>query len=188
VTYSEDVWDAVKAMWMAGNSASSIGNKQGLPTKQAICDRIKSEGWERIDKPDESLAVIPFDGLSPQQQIVATKIGQGLTQKDAAAFAGITPETVSVWVKNDPNFLKAKQAAVAVKAARRVKRIEDAEDWRAATWLLERDPDSRTDYGPPRAPVPTLPHMMFNVLGQVQVGMDRSPEPQAITVEATPVE
>jgi hypothetical protein len=179
--YSADVWDAVKAMWMAGESASSIGQKDGMPSKQAICVRAKDEGWQRIDAIDEGMEIIPFDGLSDTQRIAVTEIARGMPYKDAAARAGVHPTTISDWIKHDPNFAKAKAAAVWVKNSRRIAKVEGSEDPRMAIWLLERDKDSREDFAPKYTQAPA---MNFNILGQVQVGIPRiEQEQEAITHE-----
>lgn len=172
--YSENVWEAVRAMWMAGNSAHSIAQKEGMPSKQAICVKAKEEGWERVDEVDESLELIPFDGLTDRQRFAITKIAEGLPKKHAAALVGVHPTTVSDWIKDNPDFAKALQAAIAAKTYRRLQKVEKTEDWRAQSWLLERDKDSRDDFGAPKPVIAPMGQLNFNVLGQVQVGLQRS--------------
>lgn len=176
--YSDDVWDAVRAMWMAGNSAHSIAQKEGMPSKQAICVRAKEEGWERVDEIDESLELIPFDGLDDRQRFAITKIAEGLPHKHAAALVGVHRTTLSDWISHNPSFATALQAAIAAKTYRRLRKVETTEDWRAQTWLLERDKDSRDDFGAPKVTAPPIA-ATFNVLGQVQVGLNRSEQIEA---------
>lgn len=184
VTYSADVWEAVRAMWMAGNSASSIAKKDGMPCKQAICVKAKEEGWERIDEVDESLELIPFDGLDDRQRFAITKIAEGLPHRHAAALVGVHRTTLSDWIKNIPAFATALQAAIAAKTYRRLQKVESTEDWRAQSWLLERDKDSRDDFGAPKPIIAPTGQFNFNVLGQVQVGLQRSEQQ---TIEAQPL-
>lgn len=179
--YPDDVWDAVRAMWMAGSSAHSIAQKDGMPSKQAICVRAKDEGWERIDAVDPVLELIPFDGLTEQQCFAVRKLAEGLPKKHVAALCGIDPTTVSRWLSDNADFAKAAQAAIAAKTYRRLQRVEQAEDWKASSWLLERDKDSRDDFSAPKQAPPAA--FNFNVLGHVQVGLDRVETPPAI--EAT---
>lgn len=187
VTYSPDVWDAVRAMWMAGESASSIGSKEGMPCKQMICRKANNEGWERVDSVDESLELIPFAGLSDKQRFAITKIAEGLPKKHAAALAGVHPTTLSDWISQNTDFANALQAAIAAKTYRRLQKVEKAEDWKASTWLLERDKDSKDDFAAPRGPPPVM--ATFNVLGHVQTGIARAeidvtPQPEQITHDA----
>lgn len=183
VRYSDDVWDAVKAMWMAGESATSIGSKEGMPSKQAICVKANEEAWQRVDAVDPGMELIPFDGLTEKQRFAVSKLAEGLRKKDVAALIGVDPSTISDWIKTVPQFAKAEVAARAVKTYRRLRKVEDAEDWRAATWLLERDWDSKSDFAPKYTAATA---MNFNILGQVQVGIPRLEQPQeAITHEPT---
>ena len=48
-------WDAIRAMWEAGDSANSIAKKPGMPSKQAICQHANTEEWQRIDEIDAEL-------------------------------------------------------------------------------------------------------------------------------------
>lgn len=176
--YSDEIWDAVRAMWMAGNSASSIAKKEGMPCKQAICVKAKDEGWERVDEVDESLELIPFDGLTDRQRFAITKIAEGLPKHQAAALVGVHRTTLSDWISHDPTFATALQAAIAAKTYRRLRKVETTEDWRAQSWLLERDKDSRDDFGAPKVFAPPIA-ATFNVLGQVQVGLQRSEQLEA---------
>lgn len=181
--YPDDVWDAVRAMWMAGSSANAIAKNEGMPSKQAICVRAKEDGWERVDKVDPALELIPFDGLSDKQRFAITKIAEGLPKHMAAALVGVHRTTLSDWISHDPTFATALQAAIAAKTYRRLKKVEQTEDWKASTWLLERDKDSREDFG---APKQAMPPMNFNVLGHVQVGLDRieqHAEPSPIEIQ-----
>jgi hypothetical protein len=166
-------WLAVRAMWEAGESASSIAEKDGMPSKQAICNHANAEGWTKIDAPPTlQMEVIPFDGLSDKQRIVATEIAQGLPQRHAAAIAGVTEQTVSVWKAENPKFLHACQAAVAVMAKAALGKINKSEDWRSGLAMLERHPSTRDEFAPANAQR-GIGQATFNVLGHVNLGFDR---------------
>ena len=162
-------WDAIRAMWEAGDAATAIAKKPGMPTKQAICQKQAREGWERVDAIDPELEVIPFDRLSHQQAIVVTKMAKGLPQKWAAAYAGVSEDTVTRW-KKTPDFAVALQAAQAVFVDKQLGKVSESTDWRSGLALMERHPTMRGDFKPPQGNfiAPT-----FNVLGQVQVGISR---------------
>lgn len=179
--YPDAIWDAVRAMWEAGESAYNIERKDGMPTRTAICARVKQEGWKKLNEADAEMELIPFDGLSDKQRFAITKIAEGLPKHHAAALAGVHRTTLSDWISHDPKFATALQAAIAAKTYRRLRKVEQAEDWKANTWLLERDKDSREDFGAPKQAPPAA--FNFNVLGHVAVGLERT-EPQAALIEA----
>lgn len=158
-------------MWEAGESASSIAGKDGMPSKQAICNHANAEGWTKIDKPMPELAIIPFEGLTDDQRFIIAQIADGATQRLAAQMAGRHETTISDW-KRDETFSRALLAAKAAKVKRRLRKIDESDDWRAAGWLLERDPDSRDDFIPPNASR-GMTGTTFNVLGHVNLGFDR---------------
>lgn len=164
-------WDAIRAMWEAGDSASSIAKKSGMPSKQAICNHANSQGWQRVDEIDAELDIIPFDKLSVTQCIVVKEVAKGLPQKWAAAIAGVHETTVSDW-KKLPEFANALQAATGVFVRKQLGKVTGSTDWRAGMALIERHPATRGDFVPPSAGKATG-QFNFNVLGQVSVGFDR---------------
>src|SRR3990167_406417 len=167
-------WIAIRAMFEAGNSISSIARNDGYPSKQAISRRSIDEGWTVIDKPPPELTVIPFDGLNAQQQFIVTQIANGATQRLASQMAGCHETTISDW-KRDEVFSRALMAAKAAKVKRRLDKIDTSDDWRAAGWLLERDVDSRDEFIPPNSST-GMTGTTFNVLGHVNLGFDRIEE------------
>lgn len=179
--YPDTIWDAVRAMWEAGESAYNIERKDGMPTRTAICARAKSEGWQKVNDTDVEMELIPFDGLNDKQRFAVTKMAEGLPKKHVAALCGIDPTTLSRWLSDNADFARAAQAAIAAKTYRRLQRVEKAEDWKASTWLLERDKDSREDFGAPKQAPPAA--FNFNVLGHVAVGLDRVDSPQPTLIE-----
>lgn len=176
-------WNAIRAMWEAGDSSSAIADKPGMPSKQAICNHANSEGWVRIEKPGPELDVIPFDGLTDKQRIVVTRMAKGLPQKWAAAYAGVSEDSVTRWKKEIPEFALALQAATAVFVDRQLAKVADSEDWRSGLALIERHPASRGDFSPPSAGRGMMIGNTFNVLGQVSVGIERA-QTQTQVIEA----
>ncbi len=169
-------WLAIRAMYEAGDSMSSISRKDGMPSKQAISKRAMDEGWTQVDKPLElQMQVIPFDGLSDKQRVVVTEMAQGLPQKHAAAIAGVNETTVSAWKAESPSFRNACQAAIAVMARAQLGKITKSEDWRSGLAMLERHPATRDDFAPANAQR-GMTGTTFNVLGHVNLGFDRIEE------------
>lgn len=163
-------WLAIEAMYMTGESPAAIAKLPNMPRKQTIYEYAQKHGWQRLDDVPK-LSVIPFEGLTEKQQIVVTELADGATQKMAAAIVGVSQQTVSEW-KKDLNFRKACMAAVATHAKGQLKKITNSTDWRAAGWYLERNPETREDFAPPNASRGMV-GTTFNVLGHVNVGIDR---------------
>jgi len=170
-------WPAIRALYEAGESPAHIEQRPGMPTRQAIHGRIKKEGWIVIGKPDESMKLIDFEGLSVEQQLVIQEVSQGATQRQAAAIAGVHESTVSDWKAENPRFAKAMAAGKAVKVRRRIGKIEESTDWHSQAWLTERDQDSRAEYAPPASSRGTFTGNTFNVLGHVSLGIERDEIP-----------
>lgn len=178
-------WNAIRAMWEAGESASAIARKDGMPCKQAICQKINAQGWTRVDDIAE-LDVIPFDGLDDRQRIVVTRMAKGLPQRWAAKYAGVSEDTVTRWKQNNEAFAAALEAATAVFVDKQLAKVADSSDWRSGLALVERHPATRGDFAPPNAGR-GLGQTTFNVLGQVQVGIERiEDKPQGVLIEALP--
>lgn len=179
-------WAAIRAMFEAGNSPGYIEDLPEMPSRQAIWERAKREGWQKLDAPlHKSLQVIPFEGLNETQRFIVTKVAEGCTQRLAADMACIDQATISDW-KHKPAFARAMLAAKAAKTHRRLAKIDESTDWRAAGWLVERDPDSRADYAPPNQTAGHVVGNTFNVLGQFNLGIERKhSEDEQRTIDAT---
>lgn len=163
-------WGAIRALYEAGESPAHIEQLENMPSRQAIHVKAKQEDWTVIDKFDEGLEHIPFSGLSDEQRFVIQEVSNGATQRMAANLAGIREKTVSDWKKDD-NFARALLAAKAFKARRRLGKIEASKEWRASLALLERDPDTRSEWTIPQQTKPQ--GHTFNVLGHVHLGIER---------------
>jgi hypothetical protein len=168
-------WLAIRAMYEAGDSMSSISRKEGMPSKQAISKRAMDEGWTQIDKPPPKLDVIPFDGLSDTQRVVVTEMASGLPQKYAAAIAGVSERTVTLWKAENEAFRNAVQAAIGVMVKAQLGKITQSDDWRSGLAMIERHPATRDDFAPANAQR-GMTGTTFNVLGHVNLGFDRIEE------------
>lgn len=170
-------WPGIRARWEHGETPGQISRSLGgRPTRQAIDKCAKREDWRRQQISVASItdgALKPFfDGLSFEQGVVIQKVCEGWTQRMAADYAGVNEATVSRWKKLD-KFVKALSLAIAVKNGNRLKKIEDSGDWRAAMALLERDSDSRGEFAPPSSGRPTTVGNTFNILGKLDLGIQR---------------
>jgi hypothetical protein len=74
------------------------------------------------------------------EKSVLVGISHGYPLKTAAALAGIDESTLHRWCKSDPDFRQALERALAQPVAESVDavRAAAAEDWKAASWFLER--------------------------------------------------
>ena len=176
-------WGAIRAMWEAGEAATSIAKKAGMPCKQAICQRANKEEWQRVDALDAELEVIPFEGLDDRQRVVVTRMAKGLPQKWAAKYAGVSEDTVTRWKQSNQAFAAALEAATAVFVDKQLAKVAESSDWRSGLALVERHPATRGDFAPPNAGR-GLGQTTFNVLGQVQVGIERLENVQPRLIEA----
>lgn len=181
MSYSYD-WVAIRALYEEGESPAHIAEKPGMPTRQAIHQRAKREGWERRDDAvDERFPFADDPDLSAEQQIVLLNIAEGLPAKWAADKAGVHESTVRRW-KKDERFARLCRAAIAWKASRRLGQIEASTDWRAQMALLERDSDTRNEFSPPNAGRGMVTGNTFNVLGHIDLGITRD-EPKQLEQE-----
>ena len=182
-------WVKIRALFEAGNGITAIAKMPEMPSKQAISVKANKEGWERVGQLDasiESTALVEaMADLTDQQRFVIQEIANGSTQRLAANLAGLNEHTISEW-KQGQMFSRALIAAKAAKVGVRLRKIHTSEDWRAAGWLMERDPDSRDEFMPPNSSK-GMTGTTFNVLGHVHVGFDRLEEKSEIPrIEAIP--
>lgn len=180
-------WFAIRAMFEAGDSLGSISRHEGMPSKQAISVKARAEKWTRladrkatpVNSSIASSEFMPFDGLNDRQRLIVHEIANGATQRLAGQMYGVHETTLSDWKRQFPVFANAILAAKAAKVRRRLSKIDESTDWRAAGWLMERDPDSREEFSPPNAGRGFMTGTTFNVLGHVNLGFDRQNEPKA---------
>lgn len=80
-------------------------------------------------------------------RVILEAIGDGLTQRDAAALAGISEDTLSLWKRKDSDFSEQiRQKEIECKR-RHIQNIHRAAEksWQASAWWLERK--HRAEYG-----------------------------------------
>lgn len=73
--------------------------------------------------------------------IVLRAISKGLSQKDAAALAGISEDTLSRWKKEKVDFadkIRQKEITFKQKNIDVIRKTGEDKSWQAAAWLLER--------------------------------------------------
>jgi len=69
---------------------------------------------------------------------ICDQIAKGLPILQSAIACGISRTTFYRWKDERPEFEEMVNQAVAVSEARLLNKISDAEDWRAAAWVMER--------------------------------------------------
>ncbi len=137
-------WPAIKAAIERGMTPTEIAKTlPNVPTRQAIEKRIAKEGWAVARLP-EAPSNLPVS----QRDIVLTNMRVGATYEQAAAAAGIADNTLRLWRSQDPVFDAACQAQRAAWLVSKVKQINDAPDWKAAAYLLERSAETKEQFSP----------------------------------------
>lgn len=80
--------------------------------------------------------------LTPETQArICDAVVIGATYEQAAAYGGVTYQTLNNWCKTKPSFLEALKAAEARAVVGWLAKIEKAANegtWQAAAWKLER--------------------------------------------------
>src|SRR5688572_2921407 len=137
-------WPALRAGYERGITPTELARTMpNAPSRQAIEKHAKREGWQvaRLPESDKNLPVSARD-------IVLNAIGCGAKLELAAAAAGISDRTLYQWRRDDPVFEAACVAKKAAWLVSKIKRIDDADDWKAAAYLIERDPLTKEQYSP----------------------------------------
>jgi hypothetical protein len=164
---------AARLEFEAGRSPVEIAERFGV-SRQAVDKLALAEGWQRGEGEGATLAKTAtarriFRPVTPADFRVASEgvrtlarmkgildcIAGGGTRTIAAGLAGIGLETLRTWLKEDPAFARLVAEAEATKSWRRLQHLEDASargDVTATRTLLERDPASRAEWGPPAGP------------------------------------
>lgn len=170
-------WELIRTRWEEGESAYGISKSPGAwPSKQGILNRAQKEGWVKKQDIENDIERLPinqedWDSLKPAQQMVIEAFSKGVrTIEQAALRAGVSESTVRRW-RQDKRFGRLCQAARALARDKLVKRIEQfgQREWRPNAWLLERL--EREEFGAQVQPV--MQGNTFNILGQVNLGIDR---------------
>jgi len=183
-------WTSIQARYEAGEGYADISNSLGgKPTRQAIHQKSRKQGWIRQLKtvdgtllPAVQMPQHLIEGLEVEKLAVLRGVLEGLTPSDAAAVAGLHKQRVTDWKKSDGRFLLALDAARSLKTRRRQAKIDDDPTWKSAAWLLQHDPDSKNDYSN-EGGKGNLVGNTFNVLGRIDLGIERPPltAPEPVT-------
>lgn len=152
-------WVAIERGFRAGTSCRQLAREYPGISHVAIAKRARRFGWKVDSAVEISRALtritsetLPnaYKATDTRRAIILEKLGNGSTLDMAAKASGISPETLRAWRKNDPEFGLAVDTAQANWAERQVEGIEKAGaagDWRARSWLMERHPNTRDEFG-----------------------------------------
>lgn len=146
-------WVAIRKRFESGETAHAIAKSGAGVTRQTIESRAKREGWydgasivEKFKPP-----TTPSSKATPDtKRLILEYLQDGLSQKRAAALAGVAEHSVINWRKADEAFDAACRQAAQVFAKRHIGNIAragDIGDWRASAYLLERHPETKQDFG-----------------------------------------
>lgn len=145
-------WSLIKRMYTSGQTAYAISKMEGMPTKQAVMYRAKKDGWDAVKaEAKELLPTVSEDqSRAGKAARILERLANGATHDLAAMSEGINRETWRTWRKADPLLQAKAEQAMALRLTKRIGNIDSAaeRDWKAAAWLLERDPMTRDDLKP----------------------------------------
>ena len=146
-------------------------------SRQAIHKRAMKEGWivpKQVRTPllesrlieSGTLGHVAWKATPGVLAAYVKHLSEGMPKRTAAAMVGVARQTIEEWRDKDKNFDAACQAATAHWAKTRIKNINNAGDrgdWRADSWLLERHPETRTDFQGPKAEGGTTIQVVLNI-------------------------
>lgn len=164
-------WYEIKRRYELGETAYSISKDPRINvSKQAIQYRANDNGWTRpgkherqaeamgladsasmkaLDNPQtrSEKFIAAYGKRTPENLTrILSDIESGLSQRMACNAVGIDPETLRKWGKADPQVSVSLRAALTNQARRRVQKIEDAGDWKAAQTLLASNPFTSEEF------------------------------------------
>ena len=139
-------WPTIRNSYERGVSPCEISKTlTESPSRQAIEKRAKKEGWQvAVVLPEQEKAV-----SDSTRAIVVQKVRNGVPFTQAAREAGITERTLYNWRHDGSGFAEILEAARAAFLSKQIERIDEAgtRDWKAAAYLLERAPETRSEFG-----------------------------------------
>lgn len=183
---SDTNWALIKTLYESGEKAPDISRSMGgHPSKQAIYKRAKKEDWVNPESTRETLERLPvpntvWDTLSDKQKIVIEAFALGAaTIEEAAARATVNKSTVQRWKKDEAFAALCQTARLQARdeLVNNIKRFGEKE-WRPNAFLLERL--WKSEFGQNQA---IVQGHTFNVLGSINLGIDRSEERNVIDVQ-----
>ena len=74
-------------------------------------------------------------------------LAQSGNQALAARAIGVTPKTFGKWLKDDHEYRLLAESRRAQFLAGQLGKIANAKDWKAASFLISRDPTTKEQYG-----------------------------------------
>lgn len=163
-------------------------------SRQAIHKRAKKEGWlvpKQIRTPllESRLVEAAYKATPDVLTAYVKHLSEGMPKRTAASMVGVTRQTIEEWRDKDTNFDAACQAAMAHWAKTRITNINkagDRGDWRADSWLLERHPETRSDFQGPKAEGGTTIQVVLNIpLPKASLPGDNAKIVEAVAVTAT---
>lgn len=152
-------WGAIEAGYRAGKSCRQLAKDYPGISHVAIAKRARKSGWSVDAAVETAMALtqlttgsLPetYKGTDERRAAILQKLAAGSTLDMAAKAAGITPDTLRSWRRSDTEFGTACDRAQVAWAERQVGHIDkaaDRGDWRASSWLMERHPATRDEFG-----------------------------------------
>ena len=104
------------------------------PTNQLIIDKPDNPKYDPVPRSGRATKRTPENA-----RIICECVARGMPYVHACAVAGMSIETLMHWRAEDEAFQRQIAQAVADGVNARLRKIEaaSADDWRAASWLLE---------------------------------------------------
>ena len=158
--YASDTydWPMIRALYEKGVKVAQIPKQvSASPTRQAIAQRAKREGWKvalvsREDLPPALTQSFGRDTPETRAQVIDA-IRNGVSESVAASLVGVHRNTLGNWKKQDVAFCAAIDSARAAFINRHHANIDKAgeRDWRASAYVLERQAETREQFNPANA-------------------------------------
>ena len=183
-------WPQIARRLGEGDSARSLAREFGI-SHTAVLKRAHREGWQRRGangKPAEprlpatrpaSAGTLALGERTPgNMAMVMADLESGLPVHLAARCIGMTATEVEAWARDAPEIQVAAAKGHA-KRARLINAAAERGDWKAASWMMERHPETREDFGQKPAAGGGVT-VVFN--------WSRDEPPKQPTVDVTPVQ
>lgn len=151
-------WPQIARRLGEGDSARSLAREFGI-SHTAVLKRAHREGWQRRGangKPAEpKVPALVTTGTSAlalgertpgNKSMVMADLESGLPVHLAAKCIGMTAKGLENWAKDAPEIQVAAAKGHA-KRARLINAAAERGDWKAASWMMERHPETREDFG-----------------------------------------
>ena len=173
--YNKDIdWADIHLRFINGETIYAIAKSlKGQISKQAIMYRQQKEGWVKADRVEQEFPVKVgnevLDLKDERKALIVQALSEGKTLKVASAKGGISDDTLKRWRDADAEFESIVVRARALQLGCHEDTLSKASergDWKAAAYILERDPITKEHY-----------HQRDQQVGtaiQINVGIDRN--------------